>query len=178
MENDYFKELEEFYKMHSPVGYTMLDILDTVYVDQQIISECTNKNNNEEMTLDDYLANMYIPPMEAHDVEDIPEPTDYPLKQTHLYNTKAPKNPIPWPDPTDEMLEDPMFNRIWEKIKTWDICVPEVDGDNMYSGATGNHVRAIMDAVTQLSIDRKDDFNNGYGKISTKEEDNDQQKLL
>lgn len=53
-----------------------------------------------------------------------------------------------WPDPTSEMLDDPMFNAIWNCIKTWDINVPEVyDG---YCGATGNHARAILDALTRV----------------------------
>ncbi len=52
-----------------------------------------------------------------------------------------------WPDPTPEMCGTPEFNAVWECIKTWDICVPEVDGDGMYSGATGNHVRSIIDAL-------------------------------
>lgn len=50
-----------------------------------------------------------------------------------------------WPDPTPEMLDDPTFNAIWDVIKTWDINVPSVyEG---YCEATGNHVRAIMDAL-------------------------------
>ena len=51
----------------------------------------------------------------------------------------------PWPDPTPEMLADPEFNRIWNCIKTWDISVPEAYSG--YCGATGNHVRAILDAL-------------------------------
>ena len=54
-----------------------------------------------------------------------------------------------WPDPTPEMLEDPDFNAVWEAIKTWDISVPEVYG-NLYSGATGNHVRRILDALKEV----------------------------
>jgi len=52
-----------------------------------------------------------------------------------------------WPDPTPEMLETSMFEAIWQCIKSWDINVP--DAYNGYCGATGNHVRAIMDAITQ-----------------------------
>lgn len=55
-------------------------------------------------------------------------------------------NLIKWLDPTPEMLDTPAFNAVWSVIKTWDICVPEVDGD-LYSGATGNHVRAILDVL-------------------------------
>ena len=48
-------------------------------------------------------------------------------------------------DPKPEELKDPIFEAIWQAIKTWDINVPEeYDG---YSGATGNHVCAILDAV-------------------------------
>jgi hypothetical protein len=58
---------------------------------------------------------------------------------------KVPK--IPWPDPSPEMLNDPTFNAIWDAIKTWDVNVPAVyDG---YCGATGNHARAIFDAVVK-----------------------------
>lgn len=53
-----------------------------------------------------------------------------------------------WPDPTPEMLKDPMFNAIWEVMMTWDIAV-----DNEYEGymaATGNHVRAVYDAIKKV----------------------------
>jgi hypothetical protein len=53
----------------------------------------------------------------------------------------------PWPDPTPEMLSDPTFNTIWEVIKRWDINVPGQYVGHM--GATGNHVRAILDALTR-----------------------------
>lgn len=50
-----------------------------------------------------------------------------------------------WPDPTPAMLENPTFNAIWNVIKTWDINVPSAyEG---YCGATGNHARAIFDAL-------------------------------
>ena len=52
-----------------------------------------------------------------------------------------------WPDPTPEMLTDPRFNAIWNVIKRWDINVP--DAYSGYMGATGNHVRAILDALPQ-----------------------------
>ena len=53
--------------------------------------------------------------------------------------------PHPWPDPTPEMLTDPVFERIWQCIKTWDIAVPGCYSG--YCGATGNHVRAILEAI-------------------------------
>lgn len=48
-------------------------------------------------------------------------------------------------DPKPEELTDPLFEAIWQAIKKWDINVP--DQYNGYSGATGNHVCAILDAV-------------------------------
>lgn len=51
---------------------------------------------------------------------------------------------VPWPDPTPEMLASPKFNAVWECIKSWDIHVP--GAYTGYCGATGNHVRAILDA--------------------------------
>lgn len=56
---------------------------------------------------------------------------------------------IEWPDPTPDMLESPEFNAIWNCIKTWDINVPEVDGE-LYTGANGNHVRAILDVLDKI----------------------------
>jgi hypothetical protein len=52
-----------------------------------------------------------------------------------------------WPDPTPEMLEDPMFEIIWRVIKAWDINVPHASEG--YCGATGNHARAIFDAIAR-----------------------------
>lgn len=54
-----------------------------------------------------------------------------------------------WPDPAPEMLDsDPLFDAIWKVIKTWEINVPQVYVGSC--GATGNHVRAIYDAVTKV----------------------------
>lgn len=50
-----------------------------------------------------------------------------------------------WPGPTPEMLESEKFEAIWTCIKTWDINVPSVYAG--YCGASGNHVRAILDAI-------------------------------
>jgi hypothetical protein len=50
-----------------------------------------------------------------------------------------------WLDPTPEMLQDPRFEAVWQCIKSWDINVPGVYVG--YCGATGNHVRAILDAL-------------------------------
>ncbi len=69
-----------------------------------------------------------------------------------LKNLKAAfaENDIPfpteaWPNPTPEMLATPEFEAVWQCIKSWDINVPAAY--NGYSGATGNHVRAILDAL-------------------------------
>jgi hypothetical protein len=53
--------------------------------------------------------------------------------------------PIEWPDPTPQMMNDPRFEAVWQCIKTWDINVPGAYAG--YMGATGNHVRAILDAL-------------------------------
>ncbi len=52
---------------------------------------------------------------------------------------------IAWPDPSEEMLKTPEFEAVWKCIKGWDISVPLAY--NGYEGATGNHVRAILDAL-------------------------------
>ena len=52
---------------------------------------------------------------------------------------------VAWPDPTPEMLNDTRFNAIWSCIKLWDIHVP--GAYTGYCGATGNHARAILDAL-------------------------------
>lgn len=62
-----------------------------------------------------------------------------------LIHDGEPANPLPWPDPTPEMLTSPEFEAIWQCIKRWDINVPQVYAG--YCGATGNHVRAILDAL-------------------------------
>ena len=51
-------------------------------------------------------------------------------------------------DPTEVELADPLWNHIWQAIKDWDIRVPEHEG---YSGATGNHVCEIYDAVQEAT---------------------------
>lgn len=54
-----------------------------------------------------------------------------------------------WPDPTPDMLKSPQFEAVWQCIKRWDINVPDVYFG--YCGATGNHVRAILDALAATS---------------------------
>jgi len=50
-----------------------------------------------------------------------------------------------WPDPDPEMIITPQFESVWQCIKSWDINVPAAYSG--YCGATGNHVRAIHDAL-------------------------------
>ena len=67
-------------------------------------------------------------------------------------NIAPPLPRFPWPDPKPEDLEKEDFNLAWECIKTWDINVPEVDGEGMYTGATGNHVMQILFATGKRNI--------------------------
>ena len=56
-----------------------------------------------------------------------------------------------WRDPKPEELETMDFNAVWDVIKKWDIAVPEeIDGSGLYSGATGNHVVSILDALKEI----------------------------
>ncbi len=66
------------------------------------------------------------------------------LKMTALRDG-SPYDPIPWPDPSPEMLATPEFEAVWQCIKKWDINVPDAYAG--YCGANGNHVRAILDAL-------------------------------
>ena len=59
---------------------------------------------------------------------------------------REPNQAFTWPDPTPEMLDTPEFEAVWNVIKGWDISVLEKD-DGLYTGGTGNHVRAILDAL-------------------------------
>jgi hypothetical protein len=52
---------------------------------------------------------------------------------------------LPMPDPTEADLRDPVFNIIWDVIKSWDVNVPAYyEG---YSGASGSHVMLILNAL-------------------------------
>ena len=60
-----------------------------------------------------------------------------------------------WPDPTAEELETPEFNAIWETIKGWDIATgldKDNEGNDLYSGATGNHVVAILNSLRKTGL--------------------------
>lgn len=47
-------------------------------------------------------------------------------------------------DPTPEILDDPLFNAIWNAIKGWDISR---HNNGLYSGPTGNDARHIYEAI-------------------------------
>lgn len=78
---------------------------------------------------------------------DLPVPVHY--NWTHSLPT------VSWPDPTEEMLNSPEFEAIWQAIKTWDINVP--GAYHGYCGATGNHVRAILEALNELAAKKRND---------------------
>jgi hypothetical protein len=56
------------------------------------------------------------------------------------------------PDPTEQDLADPMFEAIWQVIKTWDVSVPECYVG--YTGAMGNHVMLILEKVRAAQAER------------------------
>lgn len=72
------------------------------------------------------------------------------LKDAVAYAKRPPAafDAAPWPDPTPEQLASPEFEAIWQAIKRWDINVPTVYCGHM--SATGNHVRAILDALDRV----------------------------
>lgn len=73
-----------------------------------------------------------------------------------------PREPrIAWPDPTPEMLHDPMWLAIWNAIKTWDVNVPGAYSG--YCGASGNHARAIYDAIRRIPAREPRDRNRAAG---------------
>jgi len=55
-------------------------------------------------------------------------------------------------DPGQNELKAKPFNAVWECIKKWDISTEEDvlhNGTRLYSGATGNHVCVILDALRE-----------------------------
>lgn len=63
--------------------------------------------------------------------------------------TNSPEEGDEWPDPTPEMMESDEFNAIWNLMKDWEVHIP--DGD--HGSVTGNHVRAIIDAINKSRPD-------------------------
>jgi hypothetical protein len=58
---------------------------------------------------------------------------------------------VKYSEPTNEMFENPVWNAIWETIKTWDVGAP--NAYRGYMGATGNHATAIFLAI-QDALDK------------------------
>ena len=54
-----------------------------------------------------------------------------------------------YPSPTPEIMEDYLFNAIWNAIKKWDISrYPEdKSGHRMYAGANGSDVMHIYNSI-------------------------------
>ena len=73
------------------------------------------------------------------------------INETKIYNEYL-------PDPEPEMLETIAFNAVWNVIKSWDIST---DGGKLYSGATGNHVRAVVMALSRPTLYAPDRFQRG-----------------
>ena len=74
---------------------------------------------------------------------------DPPEAREDFNNIRAEKGLEPatfnYSDPGPNMHGDPMWEAIWDEIKTWDINVPtEYSG---YSSGCGNHVTAIFKAI-------------------------------
>jgi len=60
-------------------------------------------------------------------------------------------------DPKTEEINDPLFLAVWECIKGWDIATgldKDIAGNDLYSGGTGNHVVAILDALKATCLEQ------------------------
>lgn len=51
----------------------------------------------------------------------------------------------PMPNPTEEQLNDPIWNAIYDVIKSWDVNVP--DFYQGYCEANGSHATLIHEAI-------------------------------
>lgn len=49
------------------------------------------------------------------------------------------------PNPSGADLSDPLFEAIWQEVKSWDVNVPRFYAG--YCGASGSHVMLILNAV-------------------------------
>jgi len=57
------------------------------------------------------------------------------------------------PSPSEEEQADPRFEAIWLLIKSWDINVPKYYSG--YMGATGRHVKLILDALEITALPKR-----------------------
>jgi predicted NUDIX family phosphoesterase/LysM repeat protein len=56
---------------------------------------------------------------------------------------------VQMPNPTEQDLKSPLFEAIWQAIKNWDVNVPSSYGG--YCGATGSHVKIILDSILAVN---------------------------
>jgi predicted NUDIX family phosphoesterase/LysM repeat protein len=56
---------------------------------------------------------------------------------------------VQMPNPTEQDLQSPLFEAIWQAIKNWDVNVPSSYGG--YCGATGSHVKIILDSILAVN---------------------------
>lgn len=78
--------------------------------------------------------------------------TDAPRPATDVFDESSFREPVPMPNPTPEMLADPLFEAIWQTIKSWDVNVPE--SYQGYCGANGSHVAMIFNCVHSTDAPR------------------------
>lgn len=52
------------------------------------------------------------------------------------------------PNPSKEDLDSPLFNAIWDVIKSWDVNVPAYYVG--YCGANGSHAKLILEAIKKV----------------------------
>ena len=53
-------------------------------------------------------------------------------------------------EPTQQDLQDPLFEAIWQAIKDWDIRRSVANEEPLYSGATGTDVMKILSPVRDV----------------------------
>lgn len=56
------------------------------------------------------------------------------------------------PSPTEEDLKNPVFQAIWNVVKTWDVNV--AGRYTGYCGASGSHVKMILDGIKEMEEDK------------------------
>lgn len=59
------------------------------------------------------------------------------------------------PSPTESDIKSEEFNAIWDVIKNWDISAP--DYYNGYSGASGSHVKLLLEALRPILRNKRID---------------------
>ena len=57
---------------------------------------------------------------------------------------------VPMPSPTAEDLASPEFEALWQKLKTWDVNVPEYYSG--YTGLNGSHIKIIIDTLRNAGL--------------------------